>query len=140
MQRQKLGTRQTERHAERHAVPGQSLAMAPGVLVALLDRLRQGEQNRLRLFQRIDGRLAAQHRPDARAHYGGMQRLGQEFVRPAVDAGDFVLHPLDVGQHQDGDELRPAVRLHHPAEFRPPHAGHHEVEDDQVHLLVLQKR
>jgi len=72
MEGQQLRARQAQRRAEEHAGDRQSLAMAAGTLVALLDGLGERKQDRFGLLERIDGGLVAQHRADARAHDGRM--------------------------------------------------------------------
>ena len=64
--------------------------MLAGVRIALLYRLRQGEQNALGFFERIDKGLIAEHGADARPYHGRMQRLDQELVGARGDADNLV--------------------------------------------------
>ncbi len=110
-QRQLILFGESQRLPQAHAVGRQPLAMQSGVCVARLHRLRQREQNGLRLVERIDQRLVAQHGADPRAHHRRLQRPHQEFIRPRVDPGNLVLHTLDAGGHQNRNQLGPSVGL-----------------------------
>ncbi len=80
IERRQVLTWQPQRLAQHHRCHRQPLAMFSGVLIAMLNSLRQRQQNSFGLFQRIDQALIAQHRAHPRAHYGGMQRLDQKLV------------------------------------------------------------
>ncbi len=79
-QRRQVGLRKAHGLAQHDGSDSQPLAMPAGMRIAMLDGLRQREQNGLGFFERIDQRLVAKHGADARAHHRRMQRLDEKFV------------------------------------------------------------
>ena len=130
--------REAQRFAQHHRCHRQTLAVFARVLIAMLHGLRQCQQNGLRLLQRIDERFVAQHRPDSRPHYRRVQRLDQKLVGAGGDSNNFVLHALQIGDHQHRDQLRGAARFHVTAELWAAHLRQHQVQNHQVDLFGLQ--
>jgi hypothetical protein len=79
---------------------------------------------------RLDGRLPAQHRLDARHQLARVERLGQVVVGAGLEAGDAVHVVALGGEHDDGDAIAGGAQP--PADRQPVLAGQHEVEHHQV--------
>ncbi len=100
-QRELIVFGQSDGLGQRNAVGGQAFAMPSGIAVALFHRLSQGEKNGFGFLERIGERLVAQHGADAGADQLGLERLDQEIVGAGLEAGDFGVHALYAGDHED---------------------------------------
>ena len=83
--------------------------------------------------------LHAQHRFHARDQGGLIERLGQVFVGTRLKAGDNVLG-VGLRCHQDnGDEGQLGVSLDALAHFDSVDLRHHDVEQDEVGMMVARR-
>jgi len=122
------------------AVLGKPLAMATGVLVPSLHGLGQREENRLGLFERINRLLLPQHGADPGTHYAGLQRPGEKLIGAGGNGLDLMVAAADIGDHQDRNQLCPAVGLDPPAKLGSIDLRHYQVDNDEIDIFAFENR
>ena len=90
--------------------------------------------------QGVAGRLlvgAPQRGADVREQHLGFERLGQVAVGAGVEPLDRVGRLAAGRQQHDGQVGGPGVLAQPPQRLEPVHAGHHDVEEDEVRRPAL---
>ena len=67
-----------------------------------------------------------------------IEGLGHVLVGPLGQTSDQGVGLGEGGHHDDGDEVGGLAVFEAPADLVPVHAGHHDVEKDEIRLLVLE--
>ena len=83
--------------------------------------------------------LDSNQRPHPGEQLGLIERLGHEVVGPGFDRPDLLLG-VARRDHHDGQVRRGRVLADPPAHLVAVHAGHHDVEQDDVRPLLAQHR
>jgi len=114
--------------------PCQPLDLADLVLDARFERTVQFRQFQRLLLDAVVVLLHAQERTHPRQQLGPVERLEDEVVGPRFQRGQLLLVARR-RDHDDGQRRRPGVRAQLATDFVTIDAGHHDVEQDEVHAL-----
>jgi len=92
------------------------------------------------LGQLVVQQLDPQQRLHARQQLGLVDGLAQEVVGARVDALHALLDGIERRHHDDREHRGGDVRADLPAHVVAGHAGHHDVEQHEVGLILLHRR
>ena len=95
------------------------------------------EQLAFALLQLVLEALDAQHRREPRLQLGEVDRLRDVVVGTGLESLDLVLRRIEGRLHDDRDEREVVVAFDAARDFDPVDLGHHDVEQDQIRVFLL---
>ena len=141
--RQRLRERREPAEITEQHGPGERLGGDRGSAVGAVeqradDRLRHepGEDAPHALLLQVVQQLAVQARVHPRAEDHRIERLGQEVLGAHLDASDDALGVIDAADHDHGQVTELLVALDALQHLDAVHAGHHEIEQDDVGTIL----
>ena len=121
--------------AERAGIDHENIPPPVQQLAFLVAERPRADTARLAFAQLAGHGIVAIERGDP-GHQGKIiDRLGKKIVSAGFKAVDAVGRLAERGQHHDGDMFGLGARLQPAAGFIAVHAGHHDVEQDDVRLF-----